>query len=152
MREHMLQLCKINVLMLREREWVSKLRRRGTFSFHIDYFLPGQKSSRDPLQHWGGGGVKRIWRWGKTDMMFHHLQHWLASINADCQNTVTNVKNKQINQTRQPKVTGCLLSGCCQAVVCLIKSVWKYSIHKSWFHSDEPSGHELSRAVGETQV
>lgn len=44
----MLPLCKMNVNAERERR---SEQIKSKFSFHIDYFLPGQKSSRDP---WGG--------------------------------------------------------------------------------------------------
>lgn len=82
-------------------------------------------------------------------MLFNRLQHWLASISADCQNTASNVRNKQIKQSRQPKLIGCLF------LVRLRLSNLKCmkALHvKVTVHSGDPPGHELRRAVGRTQV
>lgn len=83
----MLQLCKMNVLMLRERE--RELRQRRSIFIPASLFPAWTENRRDP-SHWEG-------REGGTDMLFNHLQHWLASISADCQNTVSNIRNKQTN-------------------------------------------------------
>lgn len=132
MEEHMLQLCKMDLLMQRERIKEKSKKRIKTNKeqfFHSELIsLLGQQLSRDILQNTAfflffsffkkehnepflaerdgasSGREEENWR----DVLLNHNTARSAIICMDCQNTVTNVMDKQITETEPPMLAVCV--------------------------------------------